>query len=60
MTILVVAPLLEPLEDRMDHALRVLLQVTINRDVARIPDLFREIDTVENKLRLKIGVFLRV
>ena len=55
---LVVAPFLEPVEDRVELVLRVLRQMAEDRDVARVADLLRQIDRVEDELRLEIRVFL--
>ena len=55
---LVVAPFLEPFEDRMEPQLRMLLQLPVDRDVARIADLLRQIGRVEDELRPEKRVFL--
>ena len=57
---LVVAPLLEPLENRVEAQLRVLLEQTIDGDVARVADLLRQVGGVEDELRLEVGVLLRL
>ena len=57
---LVVAPLLEPLEDRVEAPRRVALHLAIDGDVARIADLLGQIGRVEDELRLEVGVFLRL
>jgi hypothetical protein len=56
---LVVAPALEPLEDRMEPILRVLLHLPVDRDVARVADLLRQIRGVVDEFRLEVRVLLR-
>jgi hypothetical protein len=55
---LVVAPLLEPLEDRVEAALGMTLEVAEDGDVARVADLLRQVGGVEDELRLEEGVLL--
>ena len=55
---LVVAPLLEPLEDRMEAPVRIGLQMAEDGDVAGVADLLGQVGRVENELRLEVGVFL--
>ena len=55
---LVVAPLLEPLEDRVEAALGVALELAEDRDVAGVADLLRQVGGVEDELRLEVGVLL--
>ena len=55
---LVVAPLLEPLEDRVEALFRVALEVAEDGDVAGVADLLGEIGGVEDELRLEVGVLL--
>ena len=55
---LVVAPLLEPAEDRVDHAVRMGLQVAEDGDVAGVADLLGQVGRVEDELGPEVGVFL--
>src|SRR6056297_1778452 len=55
---LVVAPLLEPFEDRMEAVLGVRLEMAEDRDIAGIADLFRQVGGVVDELGPEIGVFL--
>ena len=55
---LVVAPFLEPFEDRVEALVGVLLEVAEDGDVAGVADLLREIGGVVDELRLEVGVFL--
>ena len=55
---LVVAPFTEPFENRVEPHFRMLFQVALNRDVAGITDLFRQISRVIDELRAEIRVFL--
>ena len=57
---LVVAPLLEPFEDRVEALLRVRLEVAEDGDVAGVADLLGEVGGVVDELRLEEGVFLRL
>jgi hypothetical protein len=47
---LVIAPLLEPFEDRMEALVGMLLQMAENGDVAGIADLLGQIGRVEDEL----------
>ena len=58
MTILVLAPVFEEVEDREDLAVRVLLEMAENSDVAPIANLFAEVGGVEDVFRLEVGVSL--
>ena len=42
----------------METALWVTLKMAVNRDVARIPNLFRQVGRIKNEFRPKVGVFL--
>src|SRR6185295_3364231 len=53
---LVVAPFLEPLEDRVEPPVRVAFELPIDRYIAGIPDLLRQIGRVEDELWLEVGV----
>ncbi len=55
---LVITPLEEPLKDGMETALWVTLKMAVNRDVARIPNFFRQVGRIKNEFRPKVGVFL--
>lgn len=55
---LVVAPFLEPLEDRVEPLVRVCLQVAEDRDIAGVADLFRQVGGVVDELRPEAGAFL--
>ena len=55
---LVVAPLFEPAEDRVELPLRVALELAIDGDVSCVSDLLGQIGGVEDELRPKVGVFL--
>ena len=55
---LVVAPFLEPFEDRMEPAVGVPLELAIDGDVAGVADLLREIGRVEDEFRPEERVFL--
>ncbi len=56
---LVVAPLLEPLEDRVEAQLGMPLELAEDRDVARVADLLRQVGRVEDELGPEVGVLLR-
>ena len=56
---LIVAPLLEPFEDRVEAPIRVPFKMAIDGDVTAIADLLGQIGGVEDKLRLEVSVFLR-
>ncbi len=58
MAVFVLTPVLEEVEDREDLAVGVLLEVAVDRDVAPVADLFREVGGVEDELRLEEGVGL--
>jgi hypothetical protein len=55
---LVVAPLLEPLEDRVEARSGWRSRLAEDGDVARIADLLRQVGGVEDELRLEVGVLL--
>ena len=57
---LVVAPLLEPLEDRMDPQFRMPLELAEDGDVAGIADLLGQVGRVEDELRLEVVILLRL
>nr|WP_250854788.1 hypothetical protein [Escherichia coli] len=57
---LVIAPFLEPVEDRVVAPLRVLRQVPEDGDIARIADFFGQIRGVKDEFRAEIGVFFRL
>ena len=57
---LVIAPFLEPFEDRVETLVGMRLKVTVDRDIARIADLLAEIGGVVDEFRPEIGVFLRL
>ena len=42
----------------METTLWVTLKMAVNRDVARIPNLFRQVGRIKNEFRPKVGVFL--
>ena len=54
----IVAPFLEPLENRVKPHLRVFFQMAVDGDVAGIANLFRQIGGVKDEFGLEIGVFL--
>ena len=56
---LVVAPLLEPPEDRMETQLRMTFGLAKDRDIARVADLFRKIGRVEDEFWPEVRIFLR-
>ena len=55
---LVVAPVVEPLEDRMEALVRALLEVAEDGDVAGVADLFRQVRGVVDELGLEERVLL--
>ena len=55
---LVVAPLLEPLEDRMEAPLGMALEMAEDGDVAGVADLLGQVGRVEDELRPEEGVLL--
>ena len=55
---LVIAPLFEPFEDRVEAEFRMLFQLAEDRDVARVADLLGEIDRVPDVFRLEERVLL--
>ena len=57
---LVVAPLLEPHEDRVEAQLRMPLELAEDGDVAGVADLLAEVGGVEDELRLEVVVLLRL
>ena len=57
MTELVIAPLFEPFENRMEPLFGMTLEMAIDGDVARIADLLRQIGRVEDELWLEVSVF---
>ena len=50
--VLVLAPVLEVLEERVGHQARVALQVAVDRDVAPVADLLGEVGRVDDVLGL--------
>ena len=58
MTILVLAPVLEEIEDREDLAVRIFFEMAEDGDVAPVADLLGQIGGVEDELRLEEGVLL--
>ena len=57
---LVIAPVLEPLEDRMEALVRVLLEMAEQRDVARVADLLGQVGRVDDELRAEVRRLLRL
>ena len=57
---LVVAPQFEPAEDRVELALGMALHLPVDRDVAGVADLLRQIGRVEDELRPEVGVLLHL
>ncbi len=57
---LVIAPPLEPSENRMELALGMALHLPEDRDVTRIADLLRQIGRIEDEFRPEVGVFLHL
>jgi len=57
-TVLVLTPVLEEVEDRENLAVGILLEVTVNGDIAPVADLFRQVSRVEDEFRLEEGVVL--
>jgi hypothetical protein len=55
---LVVAPFLEPLEDRVEPLVRMLLQLPVDGDVAGVADLLRQVGRVVDEFRPEVGVLL--
>ena len=55
---LIVTPLIKPIENRVESTLWIPLKVTIDRDVPRVADFFRQIRGVKDKLRTEVSVFL--
>ena len=58
MTVFVLTPVLEEIEDREDFAVGILFEVAVNSDVTPIADLFRQVSGVKDEFRLKEGVVL--
>ena len=58
MTKFIIAPALKPFEDGMKAQLRVALHLAVNGDVARVPNLFRQVGGVKNVLGFEIGLLL--
>ena len=54
----VIAPILEPLENRMETKFRVAFELTKDRDVARVADLLAQIGGVEDEFRLEVVILL--
>ena len=54
----VIAPILKPLENRMETKFRVTFELTEDRDVARVADLLAQIGSVENEFRLEVVILL--
>lgn len=57
MAILILAPVLKVLENRIALVLRVLLEVPVYGDVSPVPDLLRQVRRIENELGLEKSVF---
>lgn len=57
MAILILAPVLEVLEDRVALVLGVLLKVPVNGDVSPVPDLLGQVCCIKDELRLEESVF---
>ena len=55
---LIITPLEEPLEDRMESPLRMTLKMAVNSDVTRISYFFREVGCVKNEFWSEVGIFL--
>ena len=55
---LVIAPFAEPLENRVEAMLWICLEMTEDRDVARIADLFGQVRRVVDEFGPEVGVFL--
>lgn len=53
MSVLILAPILEVLENGVALVLWILLQVPVNADVPPVTDLLRQVSGVENELRLE-------
>ena len=58
MTVFVLTPVFEEIENREDLAVGILFQVAINGDVAPVANFFGEVCGVKNKLRLEERVLL--
>ncbi len=56
MAVLVLAPVLKEAEDRVNPVFGMGFQVAVNRDVAPVADLLRQVSRVEDELRLEEGV----
>mmetsp|Transcript_8975 Transcript_8975/g.14259 ORF Transcript_8975/g.14259 Transcript_8975/m.14259 type:complete len:428 (-) Transcript_8975:77-1360(-) len=56
MAVLVLAPVLEVLEDGVELVVGVLLEVTVDGDVAPVPDLLAEVGGVDDELGLEESV----
>ncbi len=56
MAILILAPVFEEVENRVELIFGMLLQMAINGDVAPVTNLLGQVGRVENKLRLEEGV----
>jgi hypothetical protein len=54
--VLVLAPVLEVLEQRVDLVVRVALQVAVDADVAPVADLLGQVGRVDDELGLEEGV----
>ena len=59
MPVLILAPVLEVLEDRVTLVLRVLLEVPVNGDVSPVPNLLRKVCRIEDELWLEERVLPR-
>lgn len=57
MAILVLAPVLEVLENRVALVLGVLLEVPVYGDVSPVSNLLRQVCRIEDELRLEESVF---
>jgi len=57
MPVLVLAPILEVLEDRIWLVLGILLEMSVDRDVSPVPNLLGQVGRVENELGLEERVF---
>ena len=55
---LIVAPFAEPLKNRVEHFVGVLLQVAVDSDIAGITDLLAQVRRVVDELGAEVGVFL--
>lgn len=58
--VLILAPVLEVLEDGVELVLRVLPKVPVDRDVPPVPDLLRQVRRIKYEFGLKEGVLPRL